>query len=525
MTFRILKSVGIDPRRYRILVGLWRILSERGEMLDQLGGNGIALRTVGWMYGAFSAFLAIVMAAMRPSSDVYLSTFLVLTAVLLSSILLSETGNSLVNPVEALVLAHQPIDGVTYTAAKLTHLVRILLFLVPALNGVPAIGGLLLKRASWIYPLVHMAAAFVIGAIAALLCCAAYGWLIRLVPASRLKTAAQLAATVPFVAMFWQRLLRSWILNLLGRLPAAPAWRWAFGAAAGIASVVIVVLGIRALSGAYLTRLSESVSRGSTAAAGPRSSLTGRLISRLFGGQTGRAGFAFVSCMMRRDFQFRRQVLPIMVLGVVGIVPSAASAWRIDPFSGKFTPVHILPHVIALVLFFVCNVLPYGSDHKGVWLFLAAPGSAFGGFARGVWGSLCLPFIVAPHAILLPLLAAAWGPWHAALFIAYSTAVAFLYLSLELRLIDGAPFTQPFDAARSATGLPFLFVVCALVAIGAQVFLIFPSFTVVTISTVIAGIAAWRLTRSALRKLEASISFGLGLISRESRTFYKEVNV
>jgi hypothetical protein len=28
-------------------------------------------------------------------------------------------------------LAHQPIEGATYTAAKLTHLLRILLHLVP----------------------------------------------------------------------------------------------------------------------------------------------------------------------------------------------------------------------------------------------------------------------------------------------------------------------------------------------------------------------------------------------------------
>ncbi len=50
------------------------------------------------------------------------------------------------NPVEAHVLAHQPINGATYVAAKLTHLVRILLYLVPAMNAIPAFGGLLLEK-------------------------------------------------------------------------------------------------------------------------------------------------------------------------------------------------------------------------------------------------------------------------------------------------------------------------------------------------------------------------------------------
>ena len=68
-----------------------------------------------------------------------------------------ETGNSLVNPVEAAVLAHQPISGATYTAAKLTHLITVVLYLVAGLNVAPALAGLTLKGAPWFYPLAHMA--------------------------------------------------------------------------------------------------------------------------------------------------------------------------------------------------------------------------------------------------------------------------------------------------------------------------------------------------------------------------------
>ena len=54
-------------------------------------------------------------------------------------------------------------DGATYTAAKLTHLASIILYLVPAMNAVPALAGLLLKGAGWSYPLFHLAVALALG--------------------------------------------------------------------------------------------------------------------------------------------------------------------------------------------------------------------------------------------------------------------------------------------------------------------------------------------------------------------------
>ena len=102
-----LESLGIDPRRFWLLVDLFDQLSDRGEMLDQLGRNGVALRTAAWLYAFLSAFFSILMiAGSRPALVTYSLSFLGLTAFLLLSVLLSEAGNSLVNPEEGLVLAH-----------------------------------------------------------------------------------------------------------------------------------------------------------------------------------------------------------------------------------------------------------------------------------------------------------------------------------------------------------------------------------------------------------------------------------
>src|ERR1035438_1631331 len=107
--------------------------------MSHLGRNTEALRLNAWIICAGSALMTAVMVFTRVALTMYFGIFMAMTAFLLLGILFSEAGNSLVNPVESLVLAHQPINGATYTAAKLTHLARILMFLVPALDGIPAL--------------------------------------------------------------------------------------------------------------------------------------------------------------------------------------------------------------------------------------------------------------------------------------------------------------------------------------------------------------------------------------------------
>jgi hypothetical protein len=522
----LLKRLGIDPKRYWLLVDLFGQLSDHNEMMDQLGSSGASLRVMAVVYGVISALMTVGMLLVGVEPPMYLMTFLGVTGFFVLSVLLMETGNSLMNPVEAHVLAHQPINGATYVAAKLSHLVRILLYLIPTINAIPAFAALL-KTVPWSYPLLHLSAAFAVGAVSALVCCAMYGWLIRLVPAKRLKSAAQLAGLVPFLAMMSQRYLHKSAAYAVTWLPESPAVRWALGVAAGAVVAVIAAMGIRALSGDYLIRVSDMMRGGPAPAARSRRLRGGSAIARLFGGQPGRAGFAFVGRMMLRDFQFRRQFLPNAVGILFGLIPPLAMARRTDPFSGGFTAMHGIPHAIAAVLFFVCLFLPFGNDYKGAWVFLTAPGPAFGGFARGVYGALCVPMIVVPHAIMLPLLAVLWGPFHTALFVAYSAAVCFLYLSLEVRLIDGPPFCRQVDPARNAASLALFILAAAIVgvALAVQYFFLFPSLARVAAATVAAGTAAWFLTRSALASFEANIRYNMSLVSADSGSLYKEVNM
>jgi len=266
---KLLESFGIDARRFWLLMDLFGHLSERGEMLDELGRNGVALRTVTWLYAGFMGLAGIMMVSSQPALTTYTSTFLGFTAFLLLGVLFSEAGNSLVNPAEGLILAHQPINGATYTAAKLAHLLRIVLYLVPGLNTIPAFAGLALKGAGWSYPLIHLLAAFAVGLVAALMCCTLYGWLMRFVPARRLKAAGQLAGTIPFLAIIWWRPAQDLVAGsrVLRWLPVQTGARWALGLAGETAALAIVALGIRSLSADYLIRVSGMMHGGSTPSA------------------------------------------------------------------------------------------------------------------------------------------------------------------------------------------------------------------------------------------------------------------
>jgi hypothetical protein len=146
---KVLKRLGIDPTRYWLLIDLFGQLSERRELFSQLGRDGMTLQKAAWAYYILSGLMVVAFIAAGISLTTYFAVFLAMTTFLLGAMLLAETSNSLVNPVDGLVLAHQPIEGATYTAAKLTHLLRMLLHLVPGLNLIPALAALTLKGCPW----------------------------------------------------------------------------------------------------------------------------------------------------------------------------------------------------------------------------------------------------------------------------------------------------------------------------------------------------------------------------------------
>jgi len=521
---RLLGRCGIDARRFWLLMDLFDQLAENQELMSDLGRDQVGLRAPALVYAAMTAVVSIFLLVAALPLREYLWTFLILTTLLLLLLLISETANSLVNPVEGFVLAHQPIDGATYTAAKLAHLGRILLYFVPALNLIPAFLGLALPRAPWAYPLLHLGAAFALGTLVALLCCAVFGWLVRIVPARRLKAAGHIVQLAPLVFIFGWRPLQRFFSHLDWSAFAAhhPASALAFSAALALLALAAFVFGLRSLSADYLIRVSAIVHSSASRRATPRR--LGRARLWLPGGPAGRAGYFFVSQMMRRDWHFRRQLLSFLPALVVALGGSFSNL-RTTPFAGRFTSTHFIPHLLGAMLGLICSLLIYSNDYRGAWVFLAAPSRAFPGYARGVHALFWMWFVALPHALLFAVTAWLWGPLDALLFTLFSAAVASLYLALDLLLIDGLPFTRPAEPQSTSMTFLLMFVggVVISLAVALQYYFLFHSRPAVLAAALVAALLALWLTHRSLASFTATMRFRVEVLTQETGALYHEV--
>ena len=516
----LLERCGIDARRFWLLVDLFETLGARQEVVGM--SNDYSMRALMNIWFVLSALASVPILLMVTGTGaptgLYLAFFVGLTAFLLAATLFPEIAESLVNPVDGLILAHQPVDGATWSGAKAAHLTKIVVYAVTGLNAVPAVVGLALPHDGTalrlVYPFLHFLAALVVALIFALLCCSLFGWLVRLVPVRRLKAAAAMAQVLPVLAWIGfnsRDLIRDTVSDWTAAIEM-PAGRLAveavpgglatmLGAAGAVVAPVAVVFGLRAFSRDHLIRVAGLMSTG----VGKRRrrwrwTNPGPWIGRWAGGQAARAGFEHLRAMMLRDWQFRRSMVGFLPGPILGFAAVLVAGRDVTPFGPAFAYAHFLPHLSGITITVVCAVLAYGNDHKGVWCFAVGPSTGSRSFARGVHAALWLPLIAVPHAGLLALLAWSWGFQDAVLLVAFSTAVASLYLGASLKLIDGVPFGKQWSPADLQTRLMMLMIGCVpvlAVAIGIQ-YVLFRSAAAVAAATLVVGLGAYLVTRSTL---------------------------
>lgn len=528
---RILARLGIDPHRYWLVYDLFGTLGARQEVT--LLGADYSLRTAALLWCLFSGLASVVLVVAGSSPAGYLLFFLGLTAFLLGVQLVSEVAENLVNPVAELTLAHQPVSAGTWSAAKLSHLLTVVVYFVGGINAVPAVSGTLLDHAGWgrtlVYPAVHLLAALGVGLVVALLCCSLFGWLVRFVPVGRLKAVAAVAQALPLVS-FWAFTLAR---NPPGQESAAVATplempaalrtaveampgglRGSLAAAGAIVAVGAVGFGLRALSSAHLLRVAGSMRSGVRTPRRRRWRLPGAgpWVARLAGGPAARAGYAYVRALLLRDWQFLRNtgmnaagILALsLVLPVVGR--------EVSPFrpGDDFPLAHMLPHVLGLATLFACRFLAFGNDYKGAWSFSAAPESSLRPFVAGVYAALWVVLVAAPHLLWLLFFGWYWGLPDAAGFVVFSAAVASFYLAGALRLTDGLPFGRPSPGTRTSVPvwLGIAVFLVGAISVGLQV-LLFRSVVAVGVATLVVAAGAYLLARVTLGGLASRIRSSL----------------
>jgi hypothetical protein len=526
---RLLRKFDIDPKRYWLLMDLFHKLSTREEMTGQLGRQTHTLRVSAAWFFLFSGLAAVLSIVFQAHAFVLVGLTLGITVFSLMAVLLSEAANSLVNPEEALSLSHQPINGATYTAAKLSHLLRIVLYYVVGWNLLPALVTPLLTNGRWFYPPLHFIAAIILGILIALFCCSVYGLVMRVVPARRMKSASHFVQAIP-IALFG--ILRFAPTGTLRRitgavssvvLPVIQTYPRSLALGSAAIAVAVTVIGLRSLSSDYLIRASSMVHGQSSTKTHNRRSILGEVVQRFFGGQAGRAGFDYMRRMMVRDWQLRRRLLGFLPLPAVLLLGMFGRTVE-SPFSSGFSAIHFVPHALGYALYTLCLMLPYGTDFKGIWLFLLVSDRSLSRFAKGVHASLWLMLIVIPIAVLLPILTWKWGISDAFLFSLFAIAVSSIYLACGLRMIDGVPFgKQVGPPTQNNAGGMIALMIASVLAVGIQ-FLLFRSAIAVIFATIVLAPAALFLTRWSLKSFETSIRHHLGTSSETSTMIYTEVN-
>lgn len=525
----VLARLGVQPAQYGVLVGLFATLGERKELTGNLGMDRHAMQLTSYWLLIPGAFMALMGFGPVRLAQYHLVT-LSISSIILAMLLVMEAANSFFNPAEVAVLAHRPIAGRTYFAAKFTYLMQVVFWAELALNGPAALVGVMKPEARWFYPFTHLFAAWSAGIMLALSACAIFGVMFRVLPPSRLRSAALwmqiLVAMLPFLGNIGARQIRrlgAWIgpgfqdfdwsflpivwFNAIGTLGqgggVVALSRWAFvGMAVALA---FVAFGVRALSVSYMTRI-VGVMRASRTMRRrqKRPSLLSRAVGLLSGRPSGQAAYEFVTRVMRRDWQFRRAAVhllfPVVVFGPALVVSSRAAS----PL-GAATPqvIGLLPELLPFGTLSVCMVVAFSDHFRGAWIFGVAAGPRLDTYLRGLYWTIWIVFLAVPFALAFFWFTWFWGITDAALFTAYGLAIASCLLSFQLLIVEALPFTRAPKAERPAMSMGILIIGGLVVGIAwvMQAYLLFRSRLLTGAAAIAFTWLAWMAARYSLRQL------------------------
>lgn len=229
---------------------------------------------------------------------------------------------------------------------------------------------------------------------------------------------------------------------------------------------------------------------------------------------------------MRRDWNLRRQALPMVVSVSYFLIVLSFSQIRVSPFApGKFAPAHVFPHVLALMLLLPVVLLSQSDKPQGASVFLTLPFRNPRAFARGIYLAIWLPGVGVPHLILLPPAIWFWGWTDASLFVAFSASLASLYLSAELFLLEGIPFANPVRMSAQAVLMP----VMLLGGMGAAVlgffqWLLFRRHATAAVAIGAVALSAFVLTKVSLGHLVSELRTNLLTLAQAPSRLFKSID-
>ncbi len=492
---KLLGALGVDAVQWRVLVltALRVDLRTAGAMSMsrmQAGSSGkSSLRSFTLTLTFMGLFLSLI---------VYLASDLFFSISLFFSFLLFSVASSLLLEYQAIVLSpddyrqlgYQPITSRTFFAARLTSVLVYVWLMTVALGFCPFIAAALTRNGGIIASLTMVFAALLATTTTAVLVVGAYGWLLQIVPAARLKRALtylQLAATFLVYASYFllPRLLgtsgfQQWTMPRDGWVFLIPGTWYASWVDSAVGRALPVEFGLIGLT-ILLAVASALVSSGrlSLDYADRLSALTTDTSSdtqtagmrlrtgRVFRDGERRAVALLVKGLFRYDMRFRLGVLGIIPLTLIYLVGGFGSHGGVtDPFimaSRRGEP----QLVYYAVLFFptmLRQVMSRSDAYRAAWIFLATPADV----PKLVLAikDFVLAYFVLPYLAFFGVLVAWWFTrWdHLAILIVTLALLCHLVLLMQVFLRPELPFSQP-ETKGSRSQMMFFAIGLSFVAV------------------------------------------------------------
>jgi hypothetical protein len=233
--------------------------------------------------------------------------------------------------------------------------------------------------------------------------------------------------------------------------------------------------------------------------------------------------------MLRRDWNFRRQAMPMILPFLLMPLMAAAGSIRKSPFmSGSyaikdFSLMHLVPHFLGMMLVVPCLLIACTAEPKGASIFINLPIGKLRPFVRGIYASLCLPAAVL-HLCLLAPCVWFWGVGHGVLYICFSAALVSIYIGFAILLIEGLPFANAFKPSMGKE-LPMIYLAAALPILFFAViqWLVFYNALLVLVMTVAMALLSTAIAHFGLGRLEGKVRTNLSQLGFVPTEMFKEL--
>ncbi len=398
MTDRLLGYFDVDPRQWRALVSVsWKTLRRRRSSM--VAHSRSALQGV-WIGLVMYFVMGIVFALVATSaSSAGIAAFFVLNFVMVfvASVVLLESGSSIVSPEDILILGPRPVTSRTYFAARMT-IVALLILLYDAVLGLPATVTIALKFGvlqgfAWIVAM--LLGGFSVGLFMVVI----YTTALRYVTPARLKSVMGYIQLLLSFAIYGgygilaekmrdylaTMTLARWTVFLPSRwyasIVAVAGGEWTYANVAGVClSLAVFAFLLMQVTGRIaLTYADDAREAAVPIASSPRVVRRRRLRFLLFRRSNDRAIAMLVFRQFRNDVKFRMAVLAILPLTLLYLFQGLkSSAGLTDPFVAEpaeheYTSSMLIYFAMILFPAILKDEIVRNDMHEAAWVFFSAP--------------------------------------------------------------------------------------------------------------------------------------------------------